>query len=253
MARAFRPLAWTALTVALLWSGCAAFAAGGAGAPRDDGAGGGAQADPQPGFALLQRAAGDPWSVDRALALPLPLAPGRSEEAALPFRLLIEARGSTHTAVVMPKAATAGLALARSRPKDVLSAEGTVCRISRAAAPGPAEAWAAGVAEAGGPIVESPKPHAALGATLVVRGRATGPWFAEARFPVRLLGPDGRVLASDTAVAQGDWMREAYVPFRAELDLAGVVPTRALLVLERANPSGLDGNAGYLMVRLGCG
>lgn len=74
---------------------------------------------------------------------------------------------------------------------------------------------------------------------LVLRGEARGTWFFEGSFPVRLLAEDGTEVASGFVTARGEWMTEGFVPFEGELEFSVPGPTRAVLVLERDNPSGL--------------
>ncbi|OGL88661.1 hypothetical protein A3I42_01635 [Candidatus Uhrbacteria bacterium RIFCSPLOWO2_02_FULL_49_11] len=90
--------------------------------------------------------------------------------------------------------------------------------------------------------VSEPLPHKLVGSPLEIIGEARGYWFFEASFPIRLLDQNDKVIASGIAQAQGDWMTEAYVPFRAELDFtlpAGTDPLQGTLVLVKDNPSGL--------------
>lgn len=199
---------------------------------------------------LVGRVEAEPWELDRALILPLQAGGDAGRRA---FRLVVEARGSTRVAVIAPRAGGPGAAGRLSSQREALSQGVEVCQIPAPSTSAAAGRWSAEVARAGAPELDTPQPHAALGPSLVVRGRARGTWFAEAVFPVHLLGPEGSALASGVARAQGSWMTEGYVPFRAELRIDGPVPGRAMLVLERANPSGLARNAGFLVLRLGCG
>ena len=202
---------------------------------------------------LLGRVAADPWQVDRALVLPQAGATSDVATRAPLFRVTAEGSGATHASVVFPTQATQSEATSLGSLGGTLSAGGTICRIHSATADGSKADMAAALKAAGAPLLDAPKPHAALAERLEIRGRAAGTWFAEAEFPVKLLAGDGHELAATSAVAAGDWMTEAYVPFRAELRLRGALPDRAMLVLERANPSGLARNAGFLLVRVGCG
>lgn len=202
---------------------------------------------------LLDRVTADPWQADRALVLPQADAPSGTSTQAPLFRVTVEGSGATHTAVVFPSQAPQGEATALGSSASALSAGGTICRIHRATTDGSADAMAVALKAGGAPLLDRPKPHAAVTERLEIRGRAAGTWFAEAEFPVKLLANDGHELAATSAVAEGNWMTEDYVPFRAELRLQGPPPDRAMLVLERANPSGLARNAGFLLVRVGCG
>jgi len=75
---------------------------------------------------------------------------------------------------------------------------------------------------------------------LTIGGEARGNWFFEASFPVEILDSNGKQIAIAPAQAQGDWMTENFVPFRATL-VFKTVPTTATgtLVLHKDNPSGL--------------
>jgi hypothetical protein len=201
---------------------------------------------------LLDRAVSDPWDIDRALLLPLENATSTTAHRMPPFHAFVEAAGSTHDAVVFPVSRPGG-APKLGGSDDLVARPGVLCRIPRRDAGGAAGDLSADLESAGAPVLEQPQPHAALEERVVLRGRAAGTWFAEAAFPVRLLADDGRELAAANAVADGTWMTTSYVPFHAELRLEGALPDRAMLVLERANPSGLARNAGFVLVRLGCG
>ncbi len=71
----------------------------------------------------------------------------------------------------------------------------------------------------------------------IVSGEARGPWFFEASFPVEVLDKDGNQIGQGIAQAQGEWMTEEFVPFRAEVNV-GDYSGPATLVLKRDNPSG---------------
>jgi hypothetical protein len=91
--------------------------------------------------------------------------------------------------------------------------------------------------------VSSPRPNAVVSSPLAVRGEARGTWYFEADFPIRLLEGDGRELAVTPAPAEGEWMTEGFVPFDARLSFEAPATQAGLLVLERANPSGLAEHA----------
>jgi hypothetical protein len=87
--------------------------------------------------------------------------------------------------------------------------------------------------------VTSPAPNQTVASPLTVTGRARGPWYFEASFPVKLLDSNNNVLAQGIAEAQGDWMTTDFVPFSATL--TGFTPpvgTTGTLVLEKSNASG---------------
>src|SRR3989338_5821827 len=92
--------------------------------------------------------------------------------------------------------------------------------------------------------ITSPQPNEEITSPLVVRGQARGNWYFEATFPIVLVDWDGRIIAESFAQAQGEWMKEEYVPFEGKLVFNG--PTDAgpqsllgTLILRKDNPSGL--------------
>ncbi len=90
--------------------------------------------------------------------------------------------------------------------------------------------------------LDRPLPNADVRSPLTVTGKARGYWFFEATFPVRLLDAKGNVLADTFATAQGEWMTEEFVPFKVQLRFNPPNDERGRLVLQRANPSGLEKN-----------
>ena len=92
--------------------------------------------------------------------------------------------------------------------------------------------------------VTSPAPNTAVSTSqpLVVTGRARGPWYFEASFPVKLLDSNGNVLAQGPAQAQSDWMTTDFVPFVITLNFT-TTDTSGTLVLQNDNPSGEPANA----------
>lgn len=96
--------------------------------------------------------------------------------------------------------------------------------------------------------ISSPRPNVEISSPLVVEGEARGYWFFEADFPVRLYDSEGREVAVAIAEAQGDWMTEDFVAYRAELEFDKPATSTGILVLEKDNPSGLSENADELRV-----
>ena len=92
--------------------------------------------------------------------------------------------------------------------------------------------------------VDNPLSDQTVASPLVVTGRARGPWFFEASFPVKLLDASGNVLSQGIAQAQGEWMTEEFVPFVAQMPaFTATAGTTGTLVLEKDNPSGMPENA----------
>lgn len=88
-------------------------------------------------------------------------------------------------------------------------------------------------------VIDAPQPGATVSSPLTVTGRARGPWYFEASFPVVLTGPGGAVLATVPAQAQGDWMTTDWVPFTATLVFTAPPPgSTGTLILRKDNPSG---------------
>ena len=78
-----------------------------------------------------------------------------------------------------------------------------------------------------------------LSSPTIIRGEARGSWFFEASFPVRLLSVDGKLLTTTIAVAEGEWMTNNFVPFKADLNFMVSTNTPAELIIAADNPSGL--------------
>jgi hypothetical protein len=92
-------------------------------------------------------------------------------------------------------------------------------------------------------IVSFPKPNQCVTSPLTVQGKARGPWFFEAIFPIRLLDAQCHELSASKATALGPWTTEDFVPFEGKLDFVVNKETKATLILEKDNPSGLPQNA----------
>jgi len=88
-------------------------------------------------------------------------------------------------------------------------------------------------------IVDSPKVNSEVGEKIAISGKAKGNWFFEASFPIQLQDPEGNILATGTASANGDWMTENFVPFSASLSFS--IPTTTgygIIIFKNDNPSG---------------
>ncbi len=83
----------------------------------------------------------------------------------------------------------------------------------------------------------SVKPGDTLKSGDTVTGEARGPFYFEASFPVTLTDDKGTVLAQVPAQAQGEWMTEDFVPFKATLTFT-TSATSGTLQLKNDNPSG---------------
>lgn len=87
--------------------------------------------------------------------------------------------------------------------------------------------------------VELPTPGAVTGQTFSVIGKARGMWFFEASFPIEILDKDGKILVQAIAQAQGDWMTEEFVPYKADIKIPNAYTGKATILLKKDNPSGL--------------
>lgn len=81
---------------------------------------------------------------------------------------------------------------------------------------------------------------------LEVVGSVPGSWSHEGQFTIRLLNSNSEVLAEAEAELDGDWMTDEDVQFKATLEFDNQPEGVGILVLERANPSGLEENADSL-------
>lgn len=97
--------------------------------------------------------------------------------------------------------------------------------------------------------VSTPQPNDTISSPLTVEGEARGSWFFEGSFPITLTDNSGNSIAQSTAVAQGEWMTEDYVPFVGEIYFE-TDETEAILVLEKDNPSDLPENADQISLSL---
>jgi len=87
-------------------------------------------------------------------------------------------------------------------------------------------------------VVDTPRIDDVVTSPLVIEGRARGPWFFEASFPVRMVDAEGNVLGQGHAEANGEWMTTDFVSFKAALTFTTPKTATGLLVLEKDNPSG---------------
>lgn len=97
-------------------------------------------------------------------------------------------------------------------------------------------------------IVTEPARGGEVSSPLEVTGEVPGSWSHEAQFTVRLLDSNSRIIAEEAATLDGDWMTEDMVKFSATLEFEAPEDGAGLLVLEKANPSGLEENADSLTI-----
>lgn len=91
-------------------------------------------------------------------------------------------------------------------------------------------------------VVDSPEENDLITSPLVVSGEAKGTWFFEGEFPIKLLDKNNSQIAFGNAIAQGEWMTEDFVPFKATLNFTSKKSEKGILVLAKNNPSGLAEN-----------
>ena len=84
-----------------------------------------------------------------------------------------------------------------------------------------------------------PAANALIKSPLVIEGEARGKWYFEASFPVRVLDANGKELGVVPAQAQGEWMTNDYVPFKASLIFSPPSTDTGTVVFQKDNPSGL--------------
>jgi hypothetical protein len=90
--------------------------------------------------------------------------------------------------------------------------------------------------------VTAPVENATVSHAFTVSGKAPGPWFFEAQFPVQVRDPSGKVVGRATGKAKGDWMTTKLVAFEAIMQVDGNYHGPATLILMKDNPSGLPEN-----------
>jgi hypothetical protein len=85
--------------------------------------------------------------------------------------------------------------------------------------------------------VSFPQPGEEVGGKINVTGIAKGTWYFEGEFPIDLVDLEGKRLSSASAMAEGEWMTEKFVPFSASLKYETSDTISAKLILRRNNPS----------------
>ncbi|MDP2950981.1 MAG: Gmad2 immunoglobulin-like domain-containing protein, partial [bacterium] len=89
-------------------------------------------------------------------------------------------------------------------------------------------------------ILSTPKENELVSSPILIEGKAKGTWFFEGSFPAKLYNEQGELLSVAIASSKGEWMTEDYVDFTAQMTFLVATTTKAKLVLERDNPSGLS-------------
>ncbi|KKR08086.1 MAG: hypothetical protein UT55_C0019G0001 [Candidatus Peregrinibacteria bacterium GW2011_GWE2_39_6] len=91
-------------------------------------------------------------------------------------------------------------------------------------------------------LVDIPKINEEIQSPLVIQGKAPGAWYFEGVFPIKLLNEAGEEIALTQAQAEGDWMTDQMVPFRATLIFPTPLVNQGILRFAKDNPSGLPEN-----------
>lgn len=87
--------------------------------------------------------------------------------------------------------------------------------------------------------VYKPTPNQIVKSPIEISGEARGYWFFEASFPIRVYDANNVELGVVAAQAEGEWMTENFVPFKAKLEFKKPTTETGTLVFEKDNPSGL--------------
>lgn len=88
--------------------------------------------------------------------------------------------------------------------------------------------------------IDAPKPGDTIVSPLTVTGKARGSWYFEASFPVIVTDWDGKIIAEVPAQAEGEWMTEEFVPFKAVIAFPPQEKgSRGTVIFKRDNASGL--------------
>jgi hypothetical protein len=74
---------------------------------------------------------------------------------------------------------------------------------------------------------------------LTVSGQARGNWFFEASFPIKVLDKNGKVIGMGNGQAEGEWMTENFVPWKATVSFIAPAFGGGEVIFMKDNPSGL--------------
>jgi len=85
--------------------------------------------------------------------------------------------------------------------------------------------------------VDIPVPNQLVTSPLTIEGQASGTWFFEATFPVKLLDGNGNVIAEYYAQTEEEWMTEDFIDFTSVLEFDDPGTDTGTLLLIRDNPS----------------
>lgn len=77
-----------------------------------------------------------------------------------------------------------------------------------------------------------------IASPVTITGKARGPWYFEASFPVELRDSNNLLLAQKPAQATSDWMTTNWVPFTVTLSFPTPATATGTLIFRKDNPSG---------------
>lgn len=87
--------------------------------------------------------------------------------------------------------------------------------------------------------IDAPQANAQISSPVTVSGKARGPWYFEASFPVQILDANGKQLGQAPVQAKGEWMTEEFVPFEGKVTFSKPTTQTGFVVFHKDNPSGL--------------
>lgn len=87
--------------------------------------------------------------------------------------------------------------------------------------------------------LDMPVEGADVASPLTFSGSASGLWYFEGDFPVRLVDGSGVLIAESYASAQSNWMTEEQVAFQGQIEFDVSEATEATLILQEDDPSGM--------------
>lgn len=90
--------------------------------------------------------------------------------------------------------------------------------------------------------IDVPDVNAVISSPVTVSGKARGPWYFEASFPVQILDANGKQLGQAPVQAKGEWMTEEFVPFEGKITFSKPLTQTGFVVFHKDNPSGLSEN-----------
>lgn len=97
-------------------------------------------------------------------------------------------------------------------------------------------------------IVNNPRPNSLVESPLLIKGEARGFWFFEGSFPIKIFDENNQLLGVSIAIAEKEWMTEDFIPFEAKINFTETSGEIGRLILEKDNPSGLEGNEDSLII-----